>query len=796
MNILLIILFCSILTIANSETIFKGNIIYIKTPSSVTVNPLLINFHRRFDFAILDMCMNSLLNFQKAYKTFCAQIQEKVTSEDSYVVLSQTDFRSAQYNCLQHSAKLPEINTKAQEQKLIDTLKLFSENQTYAGVTYKHGKMYSLSGMTLSDNITHKLCTMCEETLITQEEYDAIKHKYGDEVHWLYVVQKNRLFLMPIAHGTTSCPRLTLFCSRITTQKVSVLNTIAKRSCLQEIEEIDSTNLIIAREIAQFKDQPQNRTKRHIGLAIGAGTLGIETINSMATGSAPLSFIGKSVASLFGFATAEDLVMTKQQLEAHSRAIANISINQELLIEAHTKVTKDLIEIQRKAKAQEHDSVILFANLNNKLAIKDLQTGLQLTMLKMAQAMQAAKQFQTSPYVFGIQDLKDLTIQYRSQNIPLTSRISDVVTALAIVDQIHTFIFAAPIQKPEHDLYFYELRQMPVYHDNKQYRLTLDNKFFAINFVTNEFVIVSASEYRQCTTIGVCTIAGAFAQINQEAPCEILTLKYDKQYCPTQLFEGPTDNFLNYGNITYYSVPQETEIHIVCEADRTSFNQHKTIFGTGQIQTAPGCVIKQNSRLYIRPSYVLRTHQLEANTLFKLLDVPKMFIQFPTTELPQPANVSIPPFRITDISSIEDIGSVVFNKDTTFAEMIRIATYIISIASICATIYCCFPKCRLWFNGCCFFQRPTKYWFDVKKYQGHDIISPRKQDAAQNTYLAIEKVDKEIEMQPLNKPPENDFVLPIQPDIEAIENAPYPFRKLHKLYEPLFATAPPASPKL
>jgi hypothetical protein len=100
--------------------------------------------------------------------------------------------------------------------------------------------------------------------------------------------------------------------------------------------------------------------------------------------------------------------------------------------------------------------------------------------------------------------------------------------------------------------------------------------------------------------------------------------------------------------------------------------------------------------------------------------------KYPTTT--KAPNTTLSPISFRDVGNIGDAVSIVFNHDTTFAEMIRILCYIVSILSILATIYCCYPRFRLWFNGCCFIQKPTKYWRDVKGYQVPDYISKQKQE--------------------------------------------------------------------
>jgi hypothetical protein len=128
--------------------------------------------------------------------------------------------------------------------------------------------------------------------------------------------------------------------------------------------------------------------------------------------------------------------------------------------------------------------------------------------------------------------------------------------------------------------------------------------------------------------------------------------------------------------------------------------------------------------------------------------------KYPTTT--KAPNTTLSPIKFRDVASIGDAVSIVFNHDTTFAEMIRILCYIFSILSILATIYCCYPRFRLWFNGCCFFQKPTKYWRDVKGYKVPEYVSKHKQEND------AEKGNDDKE----NAPPDNTITdLAIEKDI-------------------------------
>lgn len=770
------------------HTTFKGNIIYMQqTQTAVTVNPQLVNFHRRFDIQMILVCLDTLDRFAAAYHEFCDEALAPQRGEFKTIILPPANYREVAFKCQEFNAMVPEITSPIEANLLLADMKSHNTSKTFAGLSFNDGRFTYNSNREVATWAKVRRCPKCEVgDVFTYLDFNEIVKTQGHEVHLYYEDIDSRLVITANGHNSTQgCPKLPVTCVKNTIPKESLLNTIAKHSCLRDREEIKRTNAFLRQEIFQFAS-PNKRIKRHIGLAIGAGFLGVETIHSLFRSGAPFSLLGKGIASIFGFATADDMKMTKEQLERHSKALVDLSVNQQLLIEAHSKVSADINQLQRYNNKQDHDVAVLYAELDNKVAIYNLQTLLQLTLLKMSNAVASATQHNTSPYVFGQADLNNVTLLFRSKNIPLTANLNEIYTSLVLVDNVYTFVFSAPIINLKNDFHFYEIRDLPIYNKNIQYKLRIQHRYFAINSATNEYILVTETEYRTCLTLLVCNVAAPFMKINTHAPCEILTLKYNTQHCQMDQTDEPAPNFLTVDNVTYYSIPAPMEIHIVCTDSHLSFDEHKSIIGTGQIQTMPGCNIQAGNDISVRPGFVASRHNLESDTLFQILKVPDMAMLYPTTEA-EIEDVSPPPFTFRDVSNFKDAIGIIFNQDTTYAEAIRIIVYISVIISILASIYCCFPKVRLWLNGCCFFQKPTKYWRDVKGYQVPDFVSKHRQILAME-YAPV-KVDDTIEIisETMPQPATNEHTHAGShtPDVTVTTNAPYPFNTLHNLYNPL-----------
>jgi len=145
-------------------------------------------------------------------------------------------------------------------------------------------------------------------------------------------------------------------------------------------------------------------------------------------------------------------------------------------------------------------------------------------MIKIVMAIQAGKAMQTSPYVFGQKDLNNITELYSRDSIPLTTRVDDVVTTVAIVDHTYTFVVAVPIIKTTNDYTFNEIKTLPVFQQGEGFRLVTQHKYIGINAATNEFILVSATEYNQCIQYPICAVSGPSQVVNDEAPCELRSL--------------------------------------------------------------------------------------------------------------------------------------------------------------------------------------------------------------------------------------------------------------------------------
>ncbi len=91
-------------------TKYIGNVLYmVQDGRPVSVNPQLVNFHRRFNVSMLLSSLTLLDAYATNYHGFCEQIQSVKRDEYEYVVLSPANFREAAFKCGEYRARIPEI---------------------------------------------------------------------------------------------------------------------------------------------------------------------------------------------------------------------------------------------------------------------------------------------------------------------------------------------------------------------------------------------------------------------------------------------------------------------------------------------------------------------------------------------------------------------------------------------------------------------------------------------------------------------------------------------------------------
>lgn len=465
------------------------------------------------------------------------------------------------------------------------------------------------------------------------------------------------------------------------------------------------------------------RYKRHPAMIMGGGLLLANSVSSFITGESPFSWFGNILSSTLGLATRTDLKNILTHLKHHATAISDITINQEQLYDSYLHVRQNIINLQSVASKIEYGTANMAVELDNKLAIKHLQFVIQLTLLKIASAFTAASSHKTSPYIFSQEELERIAISVQNKKIFLSTNMNDVIVNVVQNNTQIIFTFTIPVLDERSLFNFYEAKTIPIFQHNKSYTANIDLRFFAITANTNEYSIISESEYYFCLTNKQCQISDVIHPINSEAHCTVQTFQENKQLCeltPTNKLEKPF--FAFYGNRTFFSVPQPIVLRITCQETPLAYvteTQTKTVSGTGFIEIKQSCsiILPDNRKYFSNP--ILEAEYLDPTNFMAILKQSQPTILNFTFQIPEPieptteAPFTLKPVNISLIHQIyQEITEPVKALSTT-------ATFflILFCIGILACLPCCCSKCyRTWFSTCTLFKNPREWWTEYKKY--------------------------------------------------------------------------------
>jgi len=650
--------------------------------------------------------------------------------------------------CSATGGNIYEIRTLNDADTLYQLMKSDGVEEIYAGLYVNSANRLTFMSDDSPNTYPYfRECYNCPLTPYMDDNYvESTKKQFGDEIHIRY--QLNETLTPPIHitfmnHQTsTPCRPLYAYCKQKPTTEGSILTNMAHKICTRDTIEIQRVNEMLQLELIQIM-APGHRVKRGIALA-GAGLLGIDALINSFTGASPLSNIGKGIAYTLGIATHADLAITKQELERQAQQLTNITLNQGLLIEAQIEVQNDIFKLRNAQNFLTHEITILFSDMDNKINIYRLQNLVQHTLAKMTTAIQASKQQFPSPYIFGNNDLHNLTSAFRLQGVQLSDNIDDVITSVILVENTYTFIIAVPLLMDTNDFYFYEVITLPIFKDNIGYEVSYTNKYFAVNAVKMEYFTVSAVEYDTCTQYSMCTIAAPFRKMTATTPCEIRSLQHGANQC--DLHENPNAQatFYNFGNTTYFSVPKAMNIHLSCKNSQRTFNELQQIVHYGHFNIPDGCQVNIDNEITIKPGFVVTKYYLKDNTLFEILNTPFHPSDFPTTTK-SPNTTQYPNIQFHEIGNYKSTIEMVFDHESTLAGVIKFAVYFAIIAAIIAIIYFAYKPFRIWLNTWLLKTKPSVYWSRIRNYETPQYVR-RRQKGTKNK--KPEDIDAEAPLEP------------------------------------------------
>jgi hypothetical protein len=728
----LFLLLTAILPLVESEEAMKvstlrGSLLFEQLAyRQITVNPQYFNFYRQFNMTHIENAIEVLLDYEKLYTRLCRDIvhMPEMAPEFVKVQANNTIFTEA---CRSVGGYLPELRSEQEADLLKQMMTVHGLRVIPAGVLVNKGKFVYMSDRNQVLDITrYRYCIKDCPTLSYQLNYDHFNSLTNNdfkmptnEPH--YVLSDGTLTI-----GPTPINKQFIICMKNRDIGLTALHFMLRSSCSRDSIEIKEQNKLLANEVAQFvspqpkllfnrldnrnlNDNYHKRTRRTVIPLVSLFLLG-----GAVTRQSPLDALGSLGASMFGLGTKQDMIITKQKLQEHATQISNLAINQELIVKATNDIQSQIEVLSRFQHVASHKIAQAYAELDNKGLIRHLQNLIQLTFLKMQSAINSATQSIPSPYVFSNKDLQNITHTFRMNDIMLTTNINEISASVLVVDNQYTFMFNVPVHDDRNRFHFYEIRQLPVFADNKSYQINVANKYVGINDFTNEYILLSNTEFQRCLILPICILPSPFIKITDQSPCEILTFKDNAQRCPLTEVKNLPPIFYTYKNTTTYSIQSPMQIHVTCKQGRMTQSTYKTISGMGTFDVNPGCMIHVPPDTNIRPEYMIGQEYLSGDTLMGTIKEYTKDKAF----LPLLLNVStstFKPLKIQEISTFEQGIDLIFNYENTATEVVRIIAYLAIAILILYSLTCCFPKLKLWLKSFCLITKPEKYW-GMRKY--------------------------------------------------------------------------------
>jgi len=722
---LIVTLFLSVCIPLTTLTVLQyQNLLYIPTTDTpVTVNPRTVQFSRQLDVSNIHKALQTSKAFYDEYLDFC----KKISAKSSKISISKEkdNWSEAVHRCYNNN----NINFETRSQQDIDTLKeaftIHKINTAWAGVTISEGQPIWLSK---ADKVTQipiwliyrsDVISMIPLTLDSQ-----LTTKNSNDTYLFYYKLETNGQLRIMAYPTTTKDTETIHHTICTTNSREFTFTLdlIKMTCARDTRQILRTHNTLTKEFDQIVS-PQS-------------------FHELQTRDADVDYGETFKANFYwamGIVRIPDFEKAKKIMLQNSKSIEAIALNIDTIKEAVTLTQQDIVVMQNKLETIQHDILTVYSDLENKINIFSLQSIIQSTLQKLVASIEAALNNIPSPYVFGQGDLNNISAKYRMNNIPLQNDLRKVTADVTIINKTFHFFFQVPIDVSDNYVTIYELKVLPSFYNNSKWVPVTEYKYIGITTVMDEFVLPTDNEFYKCTTTPVCAISTPFVKMdNPNIPCEINTLKYKDFRCPLEQVNDTKPVFITYNNKTYYSVMNETSVHIKCP--KLGTNERAYIKGLGVLESKADCPISI-APYTIRSSYIQSREQLEHNELFKIFpNNDTSFIKY----IPQPVieHTTPEPIKLINHTSITDSIKVLFDKTTVRSNLAQVAVLLLTIsAPIC--LCCIFSRhFRLWFKTCCLVTKPSVYWNRVRGYEVPSFIRPK---AHQNDTYNIENPQPKTE---------------------------------------------------
>ena len=441
---------------------------------------------------------------------------------------------------------------------------------------------------------------------------------------------------------------------------------------------------------------------------------------------APLSFVGSILSKVFGLTTDKETRKAYSYILGNTKSIIALDLNQREIATRYNLLKSEIENLHKITETTEFSVSTLAAEFDNKQACRSLQTTIQLSLLKIANALSFAINKKTSPYILSAKELDELATNSRKNKIFMSNKLEDIETNVLQYEQKLLFTFSIPIIEDENLFRIYSVRNFPVYNElGMSFKSTQDLDFMGISVSNRDYIELTPTEYAQCIKASYCKVTSSIAQIDDNSHCTVLSYRNNNQTCPMYQTETKSERpfFATYGNVTLFSAPLTYSARAICPnvySSSDALNEKIILAGVGSVQIKPGCYIilpdnrKINSQLQPTVYHLGETTIMEA---FKY--TPKRYNY--TFKIHEPRyNYTLPELELMTVSinDVTELWKRSYHPRNAIPVVSVVMTLIFIFISILVIACCCSGKFRHFCRAGCPTENPTKY---LKKYKNYHI---------------------------------------------------------------------------
>ena len=466
-----------------------------------------------------------------------------------------------------------------------------------------------------------------------------------------------------------------------------------------------------------------SRNKRFTPLGALGAVMAFNGATSLAQGDAPLSWFGNVIGATMGLVTRQDLKFSFDELKQHSVALTNLTLNQHELELAYVSLAKDLDRVDSATHAVELSTATLISEYDNKMILRNLHDTIQVTLLKISQAMTNALNKHTSPYVLSPAELYDLSVKYRESNIQLSSNIKDVMTSVIVEHNEIIFLFEVPVYNDRTLFNLYSVKPLPLYDEGKSLTPINDISFFGISVTNNEYTVLSREEQNACQTEQFCRVSDVLRRLEETPHCVIKSFSKNVLACEMKETSDILGFYELHGQKLVYSVPDKQNIKLICRNITTQQHIHTdvTVSGVGLASIAPDCqvILPNDRRIFSNPAPLHETlGKVNFMDVFNYLPELDNF----TTEIRDQSIFNHTAFvqlhmREVDTTfhGVDQVFKETFSFREFFPEFLRVLIGMLCVIFLLLLPCFCSYKYRTWFKTWILWKNPYKWLTEIRK---------------------------------------------------------------------------------